>query len=161
MLSARAASLCQPRIQSPVSAGSSGAGAGGATPSRRVGQSGRVVQPSASRTAPAAAAALNEGAAAASAAASSRAHRAAASGLRWCMTGSASAHAAQYAAARTRSALHSPKPPNKVGMKASERAASQTSPSASGSERRCCSVRHMALSNLRKLKPKIVGRYTN
>ena len=39
----RAASLCQPRSQFSVSAGSSVAGAG---PSRRVGQSGRSVQPS-------------------------------------------------------------------------------------------------------------------
>ena len=36
VLSMRAAGLCQPRSQSPVSAGSSGAGAGGGAPPKRV-----------------------------------------------------------------------------------------------------------------------------
>ena len=49
-------------------------------------------------------AAFKNGAAAASAAASSRPRRVAASGLRWRVNGNASAHAAQYATVRTRSA---------------------------------------------------------
>ena len=55
------------------------------------------------------------------------------------MPGSASAQAAQHAAIRTRSAQHSPKPPDLVGKKASDRVSS-------GSERKCCNVRHTASS---------------
>ena len=99
-----------------------GAACGGAG-RRHASQVGRSIKPWPSRWMPAAAAAWTLGAAAWFAGWSFCSQRWAALGLRFCNTGSESAHAAQHAAGDRRSACIRPRPPREAGRKAMSRLA--------------------------------------
>ena len=118
---------CENGVSLPGFKPSSPSAAGASAPRTQDAHSGLLVQPSAATWRAASAAARRQGAAGSPS--SSCTSRAAASGYRWRNTGSASAHAALYAAGETRSAAKRPRPPRLGGRKGIWRAAAHSSPS--------------------------------